>query len=211
MCERQRAQRASRARRPLGSGARRILNRAAAPLRGSRSRARVAVTAQSRALFIDLMIPPLRCVAGRFDWNAFSPPPFSLVRAPASLAPLLLPSSRLPSPSSSPPPQLNMLGHDMNWAAFHIIEVMSQERFGLKRIGFLAASQSFSATTDVIVLCTQLLKKEFMAKSPFEIGLAVNTLANIATEDLARDLLSDVVAMLTSSRTYIRKKATLVL
>lgn len=52
-----------------------------------------------------------------------------------------------------------MMGHDMNWAAFHIIEVMSQERFALKRVGFLAASLSFTATTDVIVLCNQLLKK----------------------------------------------------
>jgi len=99
----------------------------------------------------------------------------------------------------------------MNWASFQIIEVMSQERFGLKRIGFLAAAQSFHDKTDVIVLTTALLKKEFSAKSPFEIGLAINTLANIATEDLARDLLSDVVQMLTSSRPFIRKKATLVL
>ena len=37
---------------------------------------------------------------------------------------------------------LHMLGYDMAWASFAIIEVMSQERFGLKRIGFLAASQS---------------------------------------------------------------------
>ena len=104
-----------------------------------------------------------------------------------------------------------MMGHDMAWASFPIIEIMTQERFGLKRIGFLAASQSFTPKTDVLVLCTQLLKKEFQAKSPFEIGLAINCLANIATEDLARDLLSDVVMMLTSSRPYIRKKATLVL
>ena len=47
----------------------------------------------------------------------------------------------------------------MSWAAFHVIEVMSQERFGLKRIGFLAASLTFTASTDVIVLCNQLLKK----------------------------------------------------
>jgi AP-3 complex subunit delta-1 len=71
--------------------------------------------------------------------------------------------------------------------------------------------QSFHESTDVIVLCTQLLKKELQAKSPYEIGLAINTLANIATEDLSRDLLADVVTMLTSSRPYIRKKATLVL
>jgi len=104
-----------------------------------------------------------------------------------------------------------MMGHDMNWAAFHIIEVMSQERFALKRVGFLAASLSFTATTDVIVLCNQLLKKEFSAKSPFEIGLAISTLANIATPELAENLMSDIVSMLSSSRPYIRKKATLVL
>ena len=34
-----------------------------------------------------------------------------------------------------------------------------------KRTGFLAAAQSFTATTDVLVLCVQLLKKEFTAKS----------------------------------------------
>jgi AP-3 complex subunit delta-1 len=104
-----------------------------------------------------------------------------------------------------------MLGHDMSWAAFHVIEVMSQDRFSLKRTGFLAAAQSFTATTDVLVLCVQLLKKEFTAKSAYEIGTAINTLSCIATEDLSRDLLGDVVQMLTSSRVYIRKKATLVL
>ena len=71
-----------------------------------------------------------------------------------------------------------MLGHDMSWASFNVIEVMSQERFALKRVGFLAASQSFNAKTDVLVLCTQLLKREFQAKSPYEIGLGVNCLAN---------------------------------
>ena len=99
----------------------------------------------------------------------------------------------------------------MGWASFAIIEVMSQERFALKRIGFLAAVQSFTPKTDTLVLCTQLLKKEFQAKTPFEISLALNCLANIATEDLARDLLNDIVMMLTSSRPYLRKKATLVL
>lgn len=64
-----------------------------------------------------------------------------------------------------------------------------------------------------LVLCpaTVLFLQEFSAKSPFEIGTAISTLANIATEDLSRDLLSDIVSMLSSSRPYIRKKATLVL
>lgn len=52
-----------------------------------------------------------------------------------------------------------MLGHDVSWAAFHVTEVMAQERFAFKRIGALFASQVFSPTTDVIVLFTHLLKK----------------------------------------------------
>jgi AP-3 complex subunit delta len=41
--------------------------------------------------------------------------------------------------------------------------------------------------------------------------LSPSVVPAVATEDLARDLIGDVVTMLTSSRVYIRKKATLVL
>lgn len=106
---------------------------------------------------------------------------------------------------------LHMLGYDMGWAAFHIVEVMSYERFAHKRIGYTAASQSFTQSTDVVLLCTNLLKKEFGSFSEYEVGLAINVLANIVTTDLARDLLGDVVAMMNSPKAYVRKKATLVL
>jgi AP-3 complex subunit delta-1 len=36
---------------------------------------------------------------------------------------------------------LQMNGYNVSWAAFAIIEVMSQQKFGHKRIGFLAANQ----------------------------------------------------------------------
>lgn len=47
----------------------------------------------------------------------------------------------------------------MSWAAFSVIEVISNQKFGAKRIGYLAASQSFSETTDVILLITNLIRK----------------------------------------------------
>jgi AP-3 complex subunit delta-1 len=52
-----------------------------------------------------------------------------------------------------------MRGHDMTWAAFHVIEVIANQKFGAKRVGYLAASQSFSETTDVIMLITNLIRK----------------------------------------------------
>lgn len=43
----------------------------------------------------------------------------------------------------------------------------------------------------------------------YEIGLAINSLANIANKDLARDCMSDLVVMMNHTRPYVRKKAVL--
>ena len=55
--------------------------------------------------------------------------------------------------------KLHMLGYDMNWASFHVVEVMSAPRIHLKTIGYLAAALSFQQDTDVLMLTTNLLKK----------------------------------------------------
>eukprot|EP00298_Acanthocystis_sp_HF-20_P015458 c21149_g1_i1.p1 GENE.c21149_g1_i1~~c21149_g1_i1.p1 ORF type:complete len:979 (+),score=402.45 c21149_g1_i1:59-2995(+) len=106
---------------------------------------------------------------------------------------------------------LHSLGYDMSWASFHVIEVMSSPKFSHKRIGYLAASQSFDETTDVALLATNLFKKDFNLSSPFEVGLAISCLSNIATPDLCHDLVSDLVSKLGSSSPYVRKKACLCL
>lgn len=45
--------------------------------------------------------------------------------------------------------QIQMLGYDISWAGFNIIEVMSSPKFTHKRIGYLAASQCFHADSEV--------------------------------------------------------------
>eukprot|EP00501_MAST-03F_sp_TOSAG23-6_P000065 GSMAST32.ASY1.ANO1.66.1 assembled CDS len=79
------------------------------------------------------------------------------------------------------------------------LQVMAQPLFKHKRMGYLAAEQCFTPQTDL------------HASNQYEIGLAISCLSNIVTKDLARDLLGDIVAMLSSTRPYIRKKAVLVL
>ena len=54
---------------------------------------------------------------------------------------------------------LDMFGHDMSWASFHALEVMSSPKFRQKRVGYLAAVQSFRLDTDVLMLTTNLIKK----------------------------------------------------
>lgn len=57
--------------------------------------------------------------------------------------------------------QLDMLGYDMSWASFHVVEVMSSPKIHLKSVGYLGAAQSFNEDTDVLMLTTNSLKKVF--------------------------------------------------
>ena len=54
---------------------------------------------------------------------------------------------------------LEMVGHDMSWASFHVLEVMSSPKYHQKRVGYLGAVQSFRPDTQVLMLATNLLKK----------------------------------------------------
>ncbi|KAF8215817.1 adaptin N terminal region-domain-containing protein [Mycena galopus ATCC 62051] len=105
---------------------------------------------------------------------------------------------------------LDMLGYDMSWASFHVVEVMSSPKFHLKSVGYLAAVQSFDQETDVLMLTTNLLKKD-MISTPAEISVALNGLSHIVMPDLARDLSPELITMLTHSRAQIRKRAILAL
>jgi hypothetical protein len=56
--------------------------------------------------------------------------------------------------------QLEMLGHAvLAPLSFPIIELMSSPRYDIKQIGYLAASQSFTSNTEVILLTNNLIKK----------------------------------------------------
>ncbi|MCO5586032.1 hypothetical protein L7F22_039969 [Adiantum nelumboides] len=107
---------------------------------------------------------------------------------------------------------INMLsGIEMDWAAFHVIEAMSMTKFAHKKIGYLAASQSFHDGTDVLLLITNQLRKDLSSNNEYEAGLALECLACIATPDLAQELTPEVFAQLASGRVYVRTRATLVI
>ncbi|KIK97687.1 hypothetical protein PAXRUDRAFT_200770 [Paxillus rubicundulus Ve08.2h10] len=105
---------------------------------------------------------------------------------------------------------LDMLGYDMSWASFYVIEVMSSSKIHLKTVGYLAAVQSFNEDTDVLMLTTNLLKKD-LSSSPADASVTLNGVSHIVTTDLARDLSPELIAMLNHSRPHIRKRAILTL
>ncbi|KAH9486426.1 AP-3 complex subunit delta-1 [Psilocybe cubensis] len=105
---------------------------------------------------------------------------------------------------------LDMLGYDMSWASFHVVEVMSSPKVHLKSIGYLAAAQSFEQDTDVLMLTTNSLKKD-LTSTPADIAVTLDGLSHIVTPELARDITPELIAMLNHSRPNIRKRAILAL
>ncbi|CAF0909312.1 unnamed protein product [Adineta ricciae] len=106
---------------------------------------------------------------------------------------------------------LQMLGYDISWSAFNIIEVMSSNKFTFKRTGYLAASQCFHEGTDVLMLTTNMIRKDLNSSSMYEAATAMNGLSCFINGDLAHDLANDIMILMSSTKPYIRKRAVLLL
>ncbi|KAM5342712.1 hypothetical protein ACJ41O_013678 [Fusarium nematophilum] len=101
---------------------------------------------------------------------------------------------------------LEMVGHDMSWASFHVLEVMSSPKYHQKRVGYLGAVQSFRPDTEVLMLATNLLKKDLGSTTPTVISLPIATLPHVITPSLALSTLQDLLPRMNHSHSNIRKK-----
>lgn len=88
-----------------------------------------------------------------------------------------------------------MIGYDISWAGFNVIEVMSSPKFTHKRIGYLAASQCFHTDSELLMLTTNMIRKDLSSQNQYETGVALTALSCFVSPDLARDLANDVMSL----------------
>ncbi|KAI7158088.1 Adaptor protein complex AP-3 delta subunit [Hortaea werneckii] len=101
---------------------------------------------------------------------------------------------------------LEMFGHDMSWASFNVLEVMSSPKYIQKRVGYLAAVQSFRPDTEVLMLAENLLKKDLNSSDKSTIALPLTTIPHVINTSMANSLLTDLIPRLSHSSPAIRKK-----
>ncbi|RVX68549.1 hypothetical protein B0A52_07973 [Exophiala mesophila] len=101
---------------------------------------------------------------------------------------------------------LEMFGYDMTWAAFNVLEVMASPKPMQKRVGYLAAVQTFGPETEVLMLAENLLKKDLTSPSIPILSLPLITLPHIITSSLALSILTDLLPRLSHSQPAVRKK-----
>ncbi|GIQ87105.1 hypothetical protein KIPB_009077, partial [Kipferlia bialata] len=101
---------------------------------------------------------------------------------------------------------LNLLGHDISFAAFDILSLMSSPKFHIKRVGYLACVFAFT-NPQAALMSTSLFQKDIASTDVHEASVALSSLSSVATPDMARQLLPHVMPLMTSSKPYLRKRA----
>jgi AP-1 complex subunit gamma-1 len=89
------------------------------------------------------------------------------------------------------------------------LKLISAPGFPEKRIGYLGLTLLLTEQTEVLTLVTNSLKVDLTNSNQYIQALSLIAIGNLATQDMARDLASDVEKLLRSTNSYLRKKAAL--
>ena len=65
-------------------------------------------------------------------------------------------------------------------------------------------NQLFIEDTDVLMLATNMIRKDLSSTNQYEAGLTLSSLSCFLSSDLARDLANDIMTLLTSTKPYLR-------
>ncbi|EUC60879.1 gamma-adaptin (adaptor HA1/AP1 adaptin gamma subunit), putative [Rhizoctonia solani AG-3 Rhs1AP] len=104
---------------------------------------------------------------------------------------------------------IHMLGYPAHFGQIECLKLVASPRFSDKRLGYLGIMLLLDENTEVLMLVTNSLKNDMNHSNMYAVGLALCTFANIAGEEMSRDLCNEIEKLLGSSNTYIRKKAAL--
>ncbi|KAI8844797.1 adaptin N terminal region-domain-containing protein [Chytridium lagenaria] len=104
---------------------------------------------------------------------------------------------------------IHMLGYPAHFGQIECLKLVASPKFADKRLGYLGIMLLLDENQEVLTLVTNCLKNDMNNSNMYVVGLALCTLGNISSPEMARDLCSEVEKLLGSSNTYIRKKAAL--
>ncbi|EAU90530.1 gamma-adaptin [Coprinopsis cinerea okayama7 len=104
---------------------------------------------------------------------------------------------------------IHMLGSPAHFGQIECLKLVASPRFSDKRLGYLGIMLLLDENQEVLTLVTNSLKNDMNHSNMYAVGLALCTFANIASEEMSRDLANEIEKLLGSSNTYIRKKSAL--
>ncbi|CAM6128159.1 unnamed protein product [Calypogeia fissa] len=104
---------------------------------------------------------------------------------------------------------IHMLGYPTHFGQMECLKLIAAAGFPEKRIGYLGLMLLLDERQEVLMLVTNSLKNDLNHSNQFIVGLALCSLGNIGSVEMARDLAPEVDKLLQNNNSYIRKKAAL--
>ncbi|KAK9727772.1 clathrin associated protein complex large subunit [Basidiobolus ranarum] len=104
---------------------------------------------------------------------------------------------------------IHMLGYPAHWGQIECLKLVASSRFADKRLGYLGMMLLLDENQELLTLVTNSLKNDLNHSNMYIVGLALCTLGNIASNEMAQDLIDEVEKLMKSSNTYMKKKAAL--
>jgi AP-1 complex subunit gamma-1 len=104
---------------------------------------------------------------------------------------------------------IHMLGYPTHFGQMECLKLISAQSFPEKRIGYLGLTLLLTENTEVLMLVTNSLKVDLTNQNQYIVALSLIAIGNLSTQDMARDVASDVEKLLRSNNSYLRKKAAL--
>ena len=104
---------------------------------------------------------------------------------------------------------IHMLGYPTHHGQLEALKLIAGGNFPEKRIGYLGLMLLLDERQEVLMLVTNSLEKDMDSRNPYIVGLALCSLGNICSAEMARDLCSKVETFFRHTSAYIRKKAAL--
>ncbi|KAI9328827.1 AP-1 complex subunit gamma-1 [Obelidium mucronatum] len=101
---------------------------------------------------------------------------------------------------------IHMLGYPAHFGQIECLKLVASSKYTDKRLGYLGIMLLMDETQETLTLGHEF---DINNANVFISGLALTTLGNISSPEMARDLCADVEKMLGSPNAYIRKKAAL--
>lgn len=103
-----------------------------------------------------------------------------------------------------------MLGYPAHFGQIECLKLVAgSNKYADKRLGYLGIMLLLDENQEVLTLVTNSLKNDMNSQNMYTVGLALVTMGNIASKEMARDLAPEIDKLMGSSNSYIRKKAIL--
>jgi AP-1 complex subunit gamma-1 len=104
---------------------------------------------------------------------------------------------------------IHMLGYPAHFGQMECLKLVASIKFADKRLGYLGIMLLIDENQEVLTLVTNCLKNDMNNPNMYIVGLALCTLGNISSPEMAHDLSGEVEKLLGNQNSYIRKKAAL--